>query len=321
MSARATHRGDPDPANAHVKRSLTRDETVRRQQGFTRAARGSRLPSLSTSRRGTQMLLARDGNEIRTVEEWYQYAKPRGGPHQWRDGYSAKELAKAWCRVPGQPAPPDEFVTLMASLPGIPGIHVAIGFPEHRIRLDGLPGEPRNADLALTCESLQGRVAISVEGKSRESFGDPVHQVVAGASSKFCDEIATNALVRLHGLAGGLFRTRRPGSPRLGELRYQLLTAAAGALISARDIQAIAAVLLVHEFRPPNIPEDRYADNTRDLLQFVHRLGGDPAVPGGWWGPFDVPGNDDIPVGIPLYVVKLISPCDEVQPLVPRRGA
>jgi hypothetical protein len=120
------------------------------------------------------MQLFRGDHEIRTVEEWYEYARPRSGLKQWRDGYSAKELAKAWCRVPGQPSPPADFAALVAALPGIPGIQVETEFPEHRVRFDGLPGEPRNADLALTCHSPQGGVAISVEGKSREPFGDPI---------------------------------------------------------------------------------------------------------------------------------------------------
>jgi hypothetical protein len=98
----------------------------------------------------------------------------------------------------------------------------------------------------------------------------------------------------------------------VGELRYQLLTATAGTLIHARDIHAVAAALVIHEFRPPNIPEELYADNTRDLLQFVHRLGGVAVAHEGWWGPFNIPGNDRIPGDIPLYVGKLISPCDAV---------
>jgi hypothetical protein len=40
----------------------------------------------------------------------------------------------------------------------------------------------------------------------------------------------------------------------------------------------------------------------------------------GWWGPFDIPGNEHIPGDIPLYVGKLISPCDEAEPLFPKRS-
>lgn len=267
------------------------------------------------------MQLLRGGHDIRTVEDWYEYAKPRGALKQWRDGYSAKELAKAWCRTPGQPAPPLEFSDRLAALPGIPGIEVEVGFPEYRIAFDGLPGEPRNADLALSCASLQGRVAVSVEAKSREPFGDPVYQVIADASRKFCEEISTNAIIRIHALARGMLRPRQSGSPRVGELRYQLLTAAAGALRSAQEMHAVAAVLVIHEFRPPNVDIDRYADNGRDLVQFLHRLGGIIPAHDAWWGPFNVPGNDHIPSDIPLYVGKLISPCDRVDPLIRRPDA
>jgi hypothetical protein len=41
------------------------------------------------------MQLVRNGNQIHSVDDWYQHARPRGALKQWRDGYSAKELAKA----------------------------------------------------------------------------------------------------------------------------------------------------------------------------------------------------------------------------------
>jgi hypothetical protein len=262
------------------------------------------------------MRLFRDGQEIRTVEEWYQYAPPRGGLKQWRNGYSAKEIAKAWCRTPGQPAPPAEFSDALAVLPGYQEVRVELGLPEHRIAFDGVPGEPRNADLVLSCSSLQGPVAVSVEAKSRETFGDPVYQAVAEASRKFCEEISTNAIVRLHGLVRGLMGPREPGAPRIGELRYQLLTATAGALLAARQTNAVVAVLVIHEFRPTNVGSSRYADNARDLTQFVHRLGGTPPADDRiWWGPFMVPGNDHIPRGLPLFIGKVVSPCDRTDPL------
>jgi hypothetical protein len=179
-------------------------------------------------------------------------------------------------------------------------------------------GEPRNADLALSCTSLHGRIAISVEGKSRETFGDPIYQVTAEAARKFCEEISTNSMVRLQNLFNGLFRYRRPGMPRVGELRYQLLTAAAGALVAAREIHAVAAALVIHEFRPPNVREDRYLDNARDLSQFLHRLGGGEPQQD-WWGPYAVPGNAYLPNNIPLFIGKVVSACDPVEPIIPRR--
>lgn len=33
-------------------------------------------------------------NEIRSVDDWFKVAPPKGKDKQWKDGYSAKELAK-----------------------------------------------------------------------------------------------------------------------------------------------------------------------------------------------------------------------------------
>lgn len=265
------------------------------------------------------MELSRNGNSIRTVEDWFEHARPLGGSSQWRDGYSAKELAKAWCRVPHGPEAPADFAALLNRLPGLPNVKPVSGEPEYRIRFDGLTSGPRNADLVLRCMSDAGTVAVSVEAKSRESFGRPVYEVMGEAAERWCDETASNYMARLEDLKQGLFGPRAPGAPRVGELRYQLLTATAGALTYAEQVAATAAVLVIHEFRPPNRSVDSYADNARDLLQFVHRLGGTPPAPNeDIWGPFRVPGNMTIPGGIPLFIAKLESPCDAVAPLPPR---
>lgn len=257
------------------------------------------------------MKLSKNGKEITTVEEWFALAPPRGKAHQWKDGYSAKELAKAWCSVPGRPAAPPGFVQLLACIAAFPAPVPVHGYPEHRIRFDTLPGEPRNTDLALECESSAGRVAVSVEAKARESFGKPVEDVLITGVRKWADEERSNYLTRLEGLYSALFRPRMEGVPRWGELRYQLLTAAAGALTFAAETRAAAAVLLVHEFRPEGIPVRRFADNERDLWQFVQRIATAPQDPAAEvWGPFHVPGNAEVPPNIPLYITKLISACD-----------
>jgi hypothetical protein len=41
---------------------------------------------------------SRVGKEIRSAEDWFRGAPPKRGKRQRRDGRSAKEFAKAWCR-------------------------------------------------------------------------------------------------------------------------------------------------------------------------------------------------------------------------------
>jgi hypothetical protein len=275
----------------------------------------------STFRNAQGMELSRDGHQIGSVDQWFEFARPRGGRHHWRDGYSAKELAKAWCAVDGRPEAPVELAALLRTIPEFPGLVVARGHPEYRVNFDGLPGEPRNADLVLHCETLAGRVGVSIEAKSREDFGPPVNEVVAEAARKWCDEAHSNYMPRLQNLYRTLFLRRKPGAPRWGELRYQLLTAAAGALVYAAQIDAAAAALIVHEFRPSNINEVRYADNSRDFRNFVQRIGDVlDAEAGVVYGPFSLPGGGVIPEHMPFYIGKLVSPCDPVQPLGAQHG-
>lgn len=58
------------------------------------------------------MRITKNGHEIRTVDDWFQYAPPMGRQIQWRDGRSAKELAKAWCSGL-EPTVPTELVQLL----------------------------------------------------------------------------------------------------------------------------------------------------------------------------------------------------------------
>ena len=145
-----------------------------------------------------------NGNPIQTVDDWFRFAPPLGGSYHWRDGHSAKELAKAWCTegIPGVPAGVEDF---LHRIPGFSPIKPARGYAEHRTPFDALRGEPCNADLLLECESLPGPIAVLIEAKSREPFGDYMHNVVSQAAQKFSDEIRTNQFVRLQFLYKALF--------------------------------------------------------------------------------------------------------------------
>lgn len=51
---------------------------------------------------------------IRSLEEWLQYAPPAKGEKHWKDGRSAKELAKAWMTYNG-PSMPSELMDLLGT--------------------------------------------------------------------------------------------------------------------------------------------------------------------------------------------------------------
>jgi len=199
-----------------------------------------------------------------------------GGALQWRDGRSAKELAKAWCSTPGAPSQPIVLRQLLDSVPELADLVCEIGYPEHRLKFDDVAGEPRNADIAVACRGPLGAVAMTIEAKADESFGRSFGEEIVKAAAQWAFEEADGKLRRTRRLADLLLRKRRrPGQARLADLKYQLLTAVAGTWAFAAEINAAIAVCVIHEFvSPDECDEARLLENHQDLTWFVERLTG-----------------------------------------------
>ena len=101
-------------------------------------------------------------------------------------------------------------------------------------------------------------------------------------------------------LGRALLPKREDGRPTLGDLHYQLLTAAAGTLAFAddEDHPRDRAVLLIHDFRGAGADRGKLDGNRGALLAFLRRLGADPvdlaagddgSLPP--LGPFKLPGT------------------------------
>jgi len=52
------------------------------------------------------MSVAKNGVTIRTIEDWEKLAPPKSKIH-WKDGRSAKEVARAWLEVSDPELPPE----------------------------------------------------------------------------------------------------------------------------------------------------------------------------------------------------------------------
>src|SRR3954454_14499625 len=103
-------------------------------------------------------LFGPNGEEIVDLDSWFQHAPPEKGLAQWKDGYSAKEQAKAWLRR-GSPAMPDElWLGVSGFLDGeVDGFY---GRPEHTTRLDKY-SRARQHDL-FGCARRDGATAFVV---------------------------------------------------------------------------------------------------------------------------------------------------------------
>jgi hypothetical protein len=116
-------------------------------------------------------LFGTDGGEIFGLPDWLVHAPPEGGLTQWKDGYSAKEQAKAWLRA-GTPAVPEEWWSAISPLTG--QVDEIYGRPEHLTPLDRYRG-PRRHDM-LACTRRNGTMVgvIGVEAKACEGFDGSV---------------------------------------------------------------------------------------------------------------------------------------------------
>jgi hypothetical protein len=199
-------------------------------------------------------------DEIFDLDGWFQHAPPEGGLAQWRDGYSAKELARSWTR-PGRPAVPDEFWVAVRDLAG--DRDELYGRPEHTTALDAY-GRGRQHDL-FACVRRDGAtvLVIGVEAKACETFdGRVADRAVAAAPS--------NKRARCNLLSRALFGrpvmdedTGEIIDTSLGAHGYQLWTAAVGTVIEAQQRGVDRAVLVIQRFRPRDLASPEVGD-TRD---------------------------------------------------------
>jgi hypothetical protein len=241
--------------------------------------------------------ISKNGQSIESVASWFEFAPPKEGERQWVDLRSAKELARAFCGPAGL-CVPAELQNLLDSNSSLGHIEITEAWPEHKIALDSFRGETRNADLAALATSRAGTVALTVEAKADESFGELVGTVLANAPER------SKVPKRLETLASGLFG----GSIDVSNVRYQLLHGVAASLIFAAEQETAVAVFTVLEFHSPSCSEENLRRNASDLQAFMGLFGGAsaPLLPGQLSGPYSVPGRDKIPSGIPLFVGKAI---------------
>ncbi len=189
-------------------------------------------------------LFGPDRVEITDLDSWLCHAPPEKGEAQWRDGYSAKEQAKAWLRS-GRPALPAELWSSISDL-GPVGVDEVYGRPEHQTRLDRYSGA-RQHDL-FACARRDGEtvLVVGIEAKACEDFAGAVADRAASGPR-------SNKRARCNLLARALFGrevldegTGEVLDERLGRHGYQLWTAAVGTIMEAQQREVPSAVLAIY---------------------------------------------------------------------------
>lgn len=208
---------------------------------------------------------------ISSEGEWKQHAPPKGGDLHWKDGRSAKELAKAWCPDGSGPAIPVDVLAVLESHPVFAGVRELDLVPEAHITFDSFSG-PRNADLAGIGVDDHGRFVITVEAKADETFDQMVTNVVAKARETLQDNPRSKALDRVRDLLDAILPRGSDNAACRDKLRYQLLTATAGTLALAREKEIDRALFLVHEFVTAKTKDEKHEASAADLDFFVECL-------------------------------------------------
>jgi hypothetical protein len=114
----------------------------------------------------------------------------------------------------------------------------------------------------------------------------------------------SNGIARIEALASMLLLPRIDGGPNAVDLRYQLLTACAGAIAEATRRKTSRAVMLVHEFVTSVTEDLNHRRNADDLDRFLSRMVGCPLIPfaaGKLHGPY----TPHCVTGVQLYIGKV----------------
>ena len=242
-------------------------------------------------------LLSKKDENIKSVDDWLLFSPPKMKKHHWKDGRSAKELAKAWFET-GKPKMPQELENILQSHPLTRNFVPKFAIPEYITHLDNFFGGQRNHDLITSGLSDGKKILVSVEAKADESFGE----LICNVGSKNPNSKIPQ---RLELLKNSIFGPTTDDV--IGNVRYQLLTGVAGALIEAKNKGAGISVFIVHEFISKALDYKKIEQNSDDLEYFVRILSRktDLLIQSNELIEIDgIPGGEFVPSGIKLLIGK-----------------
>lgn len=204
------------------------------------------------------------GKEITSIEEWADiYANPQQS-HQWKEHRSAHSVADFILNHNG-------IIAIQRRVSEALGLGVELDrlVPEYELRFDQY-GRGRVHDLAVFGHTDDGKsLFVGVEAKVDEPFGASVLDSYLTAKAKQITGTSTKAPERIEELLALHFTEP---DPSMFDVRYQLLYATVGTLAAEADVH----VLYIIVFKTPLYDESVGADNYRDYIQFMDKVGACP---------------------------------------------
>jgi len=252
------------------------------------------------------MPIVKGDHTIASLHEWEIHAGPKSDS-QWVDGRSAKESARAWLDGNGRSLPIEVEAALSTNQYfGAPRSWIAE--PEAKLRFDSFAGEFRNSDLAVHIKDKNGNYLLAVEAKADEPFGETIQRTIKVAEARLARNPRSNGLNRICQLKKAILGIEAKDEALDTTIRYQLLTACAGALCEAERNGYSRALMLVQEFFTDKTNDAKHRKNKADLNTFVLHIshGKTSKVESGRiYGPFRVPGSPILKNEIDLFVGKV----------------
>lgn len=167
---------------------------------------------------------------------------------QWKQGYSAYELANCWENAVNIPTSVENVFKKSDLSLFENNVEVLYGFPEYKVALPGGSASSQN-DLYVLTKVDNELLTIMVEGKVSEPFGETVTQWL-GDSPSNGKRKRVDYLLSLLGIHENEVKV----------IRYQLLHRAASAIIEAKKVNAKHSLMLVHSFSEEAKWFEDYAD-------------------------------------------------------------
>ena len=197
-------------------------------------------------------------NGIVDMDTWFRNASPMGGEKQWKDGRSAKELARYM--TSNYPVVPQEIEYALSS------------FVDHNAEFDWAAeyvtdfqkfdfgkGEGRNHDVFM----FNRDIVVGIEGKVDEPLGS---QLIGNAFETASDNKRHRIRKMIQMLFGDVPENHQ-------NIRYQLVTAAAATLLEASKKDVKKAVLLVIVFKKKGCySEKKISVNADDIRRFLDEI-------------------------------------------------
>lgn len=227
---------------------------------------------------------------VNTLDGWFRAFPPMGGEAQWKDGRSAKELARYF--INSLPHVPAELEALLEHFTEKNVTFDWLAEHETNFAAHGLGlGEGRNHDAILWSDEL----FVGIEAKADEPFGSLYLDAEYAAASQ-------NKKGRIEGLSEMVFGKKMPNGS--AHLRYQLLTATGAVLLEAKERGLSQALFVVLEFHSTgSYSPEKAQQNQADLLTFLQAVGADYHPKGDY---YVIPTPYGEAHGITLYFQKII---------------